>query len=158
MTARAQRLVVQGEEIELPARIYNPELSSHVTGRLSPVQRLIAACAYSRHHDGYVRQASCAALLPAREPWIVPYVVQQLGEYVVEIYRVSGARGFAQSPARRSELTPGLRSAPPSPRRALNANHSYVLKKKWTLRRITELLEPTHSAPSALLVSRGDRI
>lgn len=85
LTARAQRVVVQGQEVELPARIYHPELSGHAMRRLSPIQRLIATCVYSRHNDGYVRQASCAAVLPAPEPWIVPYVVQLLGEYVVEI-------------------------------------------------------------------------
>ena len=82
---RAQRVTVQAQEIELPARIYNPELSDQTLRRLSPTQKLVAGCIYSRHNDGYVRQASCEALLPAQEPWLAPYVVQLLGEYVVEI-------------------------------------------------------------------------
>lgn len=85
LTPRTQRVLVQGEDVELPARIYNPELHRDAMQVLTSVQRLVTACIYSRHHDGYVRQASCAALLPAREPWVVPYVVQLLGEYVVEI-------------------------------------------------------------------------
>ena len=95
--ARAQRVSVQGEDVEIPDRIYSPELSSDVVRSLSEIQRLIAACVYSRHHDGYVRQSSCAAIVASAEPWVVPYIVQLLGEYVVEISTLILERLTAQS-------------------------------------------------------------
>jgi hypothetical protein len=47
-----------------------------------------------------VRQSACATILPSAEPWVVPYVVQLLGEYVVEIStlileRLSGQSSFS---------------------------------------------------------------
>lgn len=97
LTARAQRLSVQGEEVEIAARIYNPEPSGSTVQRLSAAQRLIAACIYTRHHDGHVRESACAVLLPSAELWVVPYVVQLLGEYVVEISTLILERLTAQS-------------------------------------------------------------
>jgi hypothetical protein len=40
-----------------------------------------------RSHDGYIRQRELAHLLGADEPWVVPFVVQLCGEYLVEICR-----------------------------------------------------------------------
>ena len=52
---------------------------------------------YSRHHDGHVRESACARILRFSEPWVVPYVVQLLGEYVVEICALILDRLSAQS-------------------------------------------------------------
>lgn len=68
----------------IPQRIYNP---SPPTG-LSPspsLEALLLACVYSRHHNGYVRQAAARGLLECDEPFVAPFLVQLLGEYVVEI-------------------------------------------------------------------------
>jgi hypothetical protein len=97
MTARAQPVLVEEEEVNIPGRIYNPELSARSIRSLSNLQRLIGACAYSRHHDGYVRESSCAAITASAEHWVVPYVVQLLGEYVVEISTLILDRLTAQS-------------------------------------------------------------
>ena len=86
--ADAHRVVVQGEASEIPVRIYTPEPPDLAARRRSAVQRLIAGCVHSRNSDGYVRQAACARILPSAEPWVVPYVIQLLGEYVVEISRL----------------------------------------------------------------------
>ena len=56
-----------------------------MTAALSPVQRLQLACLYTRHHDGYVRQRHLRQIIRCTEPWAVPFVVQLLGEYVLEI-------------------------------------------------------------------------
>lgn len=40
---------------------------------------------FTRHHDGYVRQEWAREVVPVAEPWVVPFMVQLLGEYVVEI-------------------------------------------------------------------------
>jgi hypothetical protein len=56
-----------------------------VLASLTPRQVLMLHCLFTRHHDGYVRQRHLAPLLVARHHWVIPYVVQLLGEYVVEI-------------------------------------------------------------------------
>lgn len=78
-------LVLQGETLLIPHRIYNPEPSpGQVRGRVGD-ELTVLGCLYSRHHDGFVRQRSLAVMLRSRQPWVVPFVVQLLGEYVVEI-------------------------------------------------------------------------
>lgn len=79
--------VVVGDELVLiPHRLYDDvSLSARFgTGRAATV----AACLRTRHHDGRVRQRAVRELLAgdaALEPWVVPYVVLLVGEYVVEI-------------------------------------------------------------------------
>jgi hypothetical protein len=45
-------LVVTGELIVVPKRIYNPEPSPHAVTGLSHVEAVVAAAIYSRHDDG----------------------------------------------------------------------------------------------------------
>jgi hypothetical protein len=80
-------LVVVGEPVVIPARVYNPELSPRVIGGLSHLEATVAAAIYSRHHDGFVRQRQLGTLLDADEPWTAPFIVQLLGEYVIQICR-----------------------------------------------------------------------
>jgi hypothetical protein len=59
-----------------------------VTGKTSAHRRRLTSrdnAAYSRHHDGHVRQRALRALLDCDEPWTAPFVVQLLGEYVIQI-------------------------------------------------------------------------
>lgn len=46
----------------------------------------------TRHHDGYVRQRHLEPLVAEPGEWVVPFVVQLLGEYVVEIHEAILAR------------------------------------------------------------------
>ena len=80
-------LVVNGGPVVVPQRIYNPEPSPHVVAGLSHVEAVVAAAIYSRHDDGFVRQRQLGTLLEADEPWTAPFIVQLLGEYVIEICR-----------------------------------------------------------------------
>ncbi len=48
-------------------------------------QLLILDCLLTRHHDGFVRQRAASRILPADRPWVAPFVVHLIGEYVVEI-------------------------------------------------------------------------
>lgn len=105
MAARGERVSVQGEEVVIPYRVYNPELSGSAIGTMSDRQRLIAGCIYSRHCDGHLRERSCARIVASAEPWVVPYVVRLLGEYVVEISALILDRLTAQS----SFTSPGYR-------------------------------------------------
>ncbi|WP_204745520.1 hypothetical protein [Glycomyces paridis] len=87
-------VVVGGETLTLPYRIYNAEPDPAAVRSLTGRQRLIAHCLYSRHHDGRVRQRRLESLLDAAEPWVVPFVVQLAGEYVLEIVEDIG-RGLS---------------------------------------------------------------
>lgn len=80
-------VVVAGDLVLIPHRIYNPEPSARDVAGLGRVEALVAACIYSRHHDGFVRQRWLGALLEASEPWAAPFIVALLGEYVIEICR-----------------------------------------------------------------------
>ncbi|WP_051407398.1 hypothetical protein [Nocardia sp. CNY236] len=76
---------VQGEHLTLPYRLYNPEPAADVFDRLSPRQTKILHCLYTRHHNGHVRHHHLNQVIDATDPWIVPFVVQLVGEYVLDI-------------------------------------------------------------------------
>jgi hypothetical protein len=76
---------VYGDLLAIPYRIYNPEASQEVIASLSPTQQMMLHCLFTRHHDGFVRQRHLFPILDDDKPWVVPYVVALIGEYVVEI-------------------------------------------------------------------------
>ena len=78
-------VLVQGEKVTIPGRLYNPEPARSAEAGLSPVQSVILGCLYSRHDDGFVRQRRIEQVIAVAEPWVVPFVVQLVGEYVLEI-------------------------------------------------------------------------
>jgi hypothetical protein len=74
---------LDGEPLYIPSRVYYAE---HLSSRaLSPTQWCIYSCIYTRHCDGFVRQKHVRSLLSRAEPWSAPFVVQLLGEYILEI-------------------------------------------------------------------------
>jgi hypothetical protein len=75
---------VEGEGVR-PERIYNAELPRDVTSRWERAERNVYACLYTRHHDGYTRQRHLRSIVNRSEPWVAPFVVRLIGEYVVEI-------------------------------------------------------------------------
>jgi hypothetical protein len=78
-------LEVNGEPVSIPKRIYNPEPPARTAAELSRAELLVLAGIYTRHHDGFVRQRWLARLLAADQAWAAPFVVQLLGEYVIDI-------------------------------------------------------------------------
>jgi hypothetical protein len=78
-------LVVAGEPVVIPYRIYNPASPPHLARGLSRTEQVITAAIYSRHDDGLVRQRALGTLLDCDEPWTAPFIVQLLGEYVIQI-------------------------------------------------------------------------
>ena len=54
-------LVVAGEPVVIPYRVYNPVLPPHLASGLSRTERDVPAAIYSRHHDGHVRQRALRA-------------------------------------------------------------------------------------------------
>jgi hypothetical protein len=77
-------LLVDGERVVIPYRIYASELR-RVAGSLDEEAKLVLGCCYTRHDDGYVRERAVIGLIGVDRAWIVPFVVQLLGEYVVQI-------------------------------------------------------------------------
>jgi hypothetical protein len=85
-------ITINGHPLRIPARIYHPELGSPDIASLSQTEQSIAACLYTRHHDGHVRQRALARALDIDEAWAAPFVLQLLGEYVIELVEmVAGA-------------------------------------------------------------------
>jgi hypothetical protein len=76
---------VDGEPLTIPYRIYSPEPPAGDVSSLSSTQQTLLHCLYTRHHDGFVRQRHLERVLGSDRSWVVPYVVQLVGEYVVEI-------------------------------------------------------------------------
>ncbi|MFY1593136.1 hypothetical protein [Micromonospora sp. WMMD737] len=79
------RVTVDGQPLIIPYRIYEAEPSAATELSLSPTQLAILNCLYTRHHDGRVRQRRLGHILRLNEPWVVPFVVRLVGEYVLEI-------------------------------------------------------------------------
>ncbi len=85
------RVTVGDDRVTIPGRIYNPEVSPRRLEGLTPLQRTILHCLYTRHHDGFVRQHHLTQVIGSLEPWVLPYVVHLVGEYVLEIVTGIGA-------------------------------------------------------------------
>lgn len=95
----AVRVVVDGEALSIPGRIYfDPGCLAESQG-LPAVEQLILTCLFSRHHDGYVREECLRAIVGRPEPWVAPFVIQLLGEYVLEIADVIRSNLPALAPA-----------------------------------------------------------
>jgi hypothetical protein len=76
---------VGNETLEIPSRIYHREVLAEVEDSLGEVERVVLACLFTRHYHGHVRQRHLGRVIDRAEPWVVPFVVQLIGEYVVEI-------------------------------------------------------------------------
>lgn len=81
-------VVVGGEPLRIPARIYCPEPEPPAVAALTGSARTVLHCLFTRHHDGHVREAHLREVISSPLGWVPPYVVQLLGEYVIEIHRV----------------------------------------------------------------------
>jgi|APAra7269096714_1048519.scaffolds.fasta_scaffold11061_3 hypothetical protein len=83
-------VLVHGEVLAFPSRLHCPrdrlqDTVDHSTGDA----RRLALCLGTRHHDGHVREACLRQIGAMDPPWVIPFVVQLLGEYVVEITEVA---------------------------------------------------------------------
>jgi hypothetical protein len=79
------KLVVDGERVAIPYRIYASEPRRRVATSLDDEAKLVLGCCYTRHNDGYLRERAVLSGIGIDRAWIVPFVVQLLGEYVVQI-------------------------------------------------------------------------
>ncbi len=81
-------VVLNGEQLSIPYRVYLLEPEPNRVSALTHIQQLILSAILSRNHDGFVRERCVGELLRSHEPWIPPFVLQLLGEYVLGIIRV----------------------------------------------------------------------
>ena len=82
---------VRGEPLLIPYRVYFP--ASKAPRPRTLLEAKILACIFSRHHDGHVRQAQLGTLLGNSDDFVVPFVVQLIGEYVLEVVEAIAAYG-----------------------------------------------------------------
>jgi hypothetical protein len=83
---------VRGERLLIPSRIYAGEQTFFGCGGR---QRPYVDCLLTRHHDGFVRAKALGRVIALNEDWSIPFVVQLVGEYVVEILdQVEGSFGL----------------------------------------------------------------
>ena len=83
-----QSLILGNEELKIPYRIYFNEPNDNKEKILTDIQRTILNCIYLRHCDGYLRQRRLESLVDKTEYFVIPFVFQLLGEYVIEILDV----------------------------------------------------------------------
>lgn len=78
------RTAVGNEVLIIPYRVYYDQkaIDSH---SLTSLQEVVLSCVLTRHHDGFVRGEHLAQVISCHESWIPPFVIQLVGEYVVEI-------------------------------------------------------------------------
>ena len=74
-------VVVDGEKLDIPYRIYFEEPNEK---HLTETELLILNCLFTRHNNGFIRQQRLERIFTSNEYWISPFIMQLLGEYVVE--------------------------------------------------------------------------
>jgi len=79
---------VGGERLHIPSRIYSAEPRFDAPDLRTDTARTAVGCLYTRHSDGHLREKHVRAIISSSEGWVPPFVVQLIGEYVVEIQEV----------------------------------------------------------------------
>jgi hypothetical protein len=78
-------ILLKGEPLTIPYRIYLNEPAKENEAKLSPTQFTILHCIYLKHCDGHVRQRRLEQLIDVADYWVTPFTLQLLGEYVYEL-------------------------------------------------------------------------
>jgi len=86
--SQEQLLYLDKEELKIPYRVYFNEPGLDKEKLLTGLQKTILHCIYLRHHNGYIRQRRLERLIDNTEYFIIPFIFQLLGEYVMEILEV----------------------------------------------------------------------
>ncbi|MRV75526.1 hypothetical protein GJ700_27790 [Duganella sp. FT92W] len=74
-----------GDIQSIPYRVYYEKQQLLTYMNSSDDIALIALCLGTRHYDGFIREQCLRRLLVVEEKWTTPFVVQLLGEYVIEV-------------------------------------------------------------------------
>ena len=76
---------LNGQTINIPYRIYYNE---PVHQNLTDTETFLLDCIFTRHHNGHVREKSLRKIINSDNYLATPFIVQLLGEYVIEILTV----------------------------------------------------------------------
>jgi len=86
LTAYSFSVEVGKETVWIPYRIYHDPSQIDLSS-LTQTQKELLACLLTRHHSGFVRKEYLSKILDCPHEWVPPFVVQLVGEYVIEIVR-----------------------------------------------------------------------
>ena len=80
---------IAGEELSAPYRVYYaPVILRSTIARTTGEEQTLALCLGTRHSDGFVREECLRKLVNKGRPWVAPFIVQLVGEYVIEIVQL----------------------------------------------------------------------
>ena|ERR1700748_2998467 len=81
-----EKIILQGQQLTIPGRVYFDSPNETTGSTLTTIQQTILNCIYLRHHSGFVRQERLEKLISNIDDYyVIPYIFQLLGEYVIEI-------------------------------------------------------------------------
>lgn len=75
---------IGSETVEIPYRIYHDPTLIH-SERLTRTQNELLSCLLTRHQSGFVREENLQVILDSNHEWVPPFVLQLVGEYLIEI-------------------------------------------------------------------------
>lgn len=81
-------ITIKKEIIKIPSRIYIDENIFENPTNLSNNQSEIISCLLTRHHNGFVREKYLKKIINSNNYWTKPFILQLIGEYVIEILEV----------------------------------------------------------------------
>lgn len=81
-------VTLNNELLRIPYRIYLQEPDNELISQLDAEQVGIVNCFFTRHCDGYIRERKIKEIIMIDQPFVVPFVIQLVGEYVYEILEV----------------------------------------------------------------------
>ncbi|AEA45736.1 hypothetical protein [Fluviicola taffensis] len=85
-----QEVILDGNKLIIPARVYFNNPNETTGNNLTIKQQTILNCIYLKHHNGFVRQQRLEKLIDNTfDYFVIPYIFQLLGEYVMEILEVA---------------------------------------------------------------------
>ncbi|AWH74790.1 hypothetical protein DCS32_11665 [Dokdonia sp. Dokd-P16] len=76
---------LENETLTIPYRLYFNEPTPGLENTLTEKQKDILNCIFLRHHNGYLREKRLNLLSDSSEKWIIPFIVQLIGEYIYEL-------------------------------------------------------------------------
>jgi hypothetical protein len=78
-------VIINNEKLEIPYRIYVNPPSKEQVDQIPIKKQQIMSCFLTRHHNGHIREQFLKNIILNKEPWVVPFISQLIGEYVFEI-------------------------------------------------------------------------
>lgn len=85
MHASTYEVMLGGEHLIIPYRLWFDEPKEALEKTLTARQKNILNCIYTRHSNGYVREQRLGNITGEIESWMLPFLVQIIGEYVYEL-------------------------------------------------------------------------